>query len=231
METAALLRYQPTFAGKEMLDVGVGTGRTSIYLHPLCTRYEGIDYSPVMVQHMRQMNPGISVRLADMRELADFPQGCFDFVFAPNNVLDAVGHVDRLRTLNEFHRVLRPHGTLMFSAHNRAYESALSGPHMAYSRNPVHQSVLLAEFLRRWINHRRVKSLRVQTPEYALLNDAGHDYACLHYYIGQLDQRQQLAAVGYEVGDVLDESGRSLDAGETAVDSAHLMYVAQAVPH
>jgi SAM-dependent methyltransferase len=227
IEAIALLRHQPLFAGKDVLDVGVGTGRTTAYLQPLCARYEGIDYSPVMVQHMQSAWPAISVRLADMRELVDFADATFDFVFAPNNVLDAVGHEDRLRALGEFRRVLRPGGTLIFASHNRAYRRALGGPRLAFSRNPVRQCLLLAEFLRQWGNHLRVKSLRAQTQEYALLNDSGHDYACLHYYIGQSGQRRQLAGVGFAVTEVLDEDGNPLGAGEAAADSAHLMYVAR----
>lgn len=231
IETIALLRHQPSFAGKDVLDVGVGTGRTTAYLQPLCTRYEGIDYSPVMVQHMRASWPAISIRLADMRRLVDFADASFDFVFAPNNVLDAVGHDDRLLALREFRRVLRPGGTLMFASHNRAYRRALGGPQLHFSRNPVKQCLLLAEFVRQSANHLRIKSLRAQMPEYALLNDSGHDYACLHYYIGQAEQRQQLAAMGYAITEVLDEAGNPLGADETAADSAHLMYVARVATH
>src|SRR5947209_3369732 len=58
-EVACLLRYQPHFFQKDILDIGVGAGRTSSYLAPLARRYEGVDYSPVMVDYMKQAMPDI----------------------------------------------------------------------------------------------------------------------------------------------------------------------------
>src|SRR5438093_6699515 len=117
VEVVALLRYHAAFAQREVLDIGVGTGRTSLYLAPLARRYEAIDYSPVMVRYLQQAMPQISVRQADMRELSGFADAGFDFLFATNNVIDAVGHDDRMRALHEAFRVLRPGGVLMFSTH------------------------------------------------------------------------------------------------------------------
>ena len=34
VETLALLQHQPCFAGRDVLDIGVGTGRTAHYLAP-----------------------------------------------------------------------------------------------------------------------------------------------------------------------------------------------------
>lgn len=226
-EAATLLKYQSAFASRDVLDLGVGTGRTSIYLAPLAKRYEGIDYSPVMVERMRSSLPGISVRLGDLRTLAPFHDGSFDFVFGPNNVLDAVSHDDRLRALAEAHRVLRPGGLFIFSSHHRQYSKALSGPRVHWSRNPAR----LAMHVRQWIvqvfNHMRIGRLRRLEEEFALLNDEGHDYACLHYYIDQRHQRQQLMDAGFTVVDVLDCDGQSLSEAEPATDSPWLMYVAK----
>lgn len=226
-EAATLLKYQSAFAGRDVLDLGVGTGRTSIYLAPLAKHYESIDYSPVMVERMRSSLPGISVRLGDLRDLAPFHDGSFDFVFGPNNVFDAVSHDDRLRALAEARRVLRPGGLLIFSSHHRLFREAVSGPQMRWSRNPARQAM----HVRRWIvqvfNYMRIGKLRRFEEEFALLNDDGHDYACLHYYIDQRHQRQQLTQAGFTVVDVLDRDGQSLNEAEAATDSPWLMYVAK----
>src|SRR5258707_8830157 len=60
-ETACLLKYQPHISQRDVLDIGVGTGRTSRYLAPLARRYEAVDYSPVMVSYVRKTMPKISV--------------------------------------------------------------------------------------------------------------------------------------------------------------------------
>lgn len=102
-EAAALLRYQPAFAGKDVLDIGVGPGRTAAYLAPLAHRYQAIDYSSVMVAVFRQDFPNAAVALADMADMGLFEDASFDFVLAADNVFDAVGHADRLRTQPQSH--------------------------------------------------------------------------------------------------------------------------------
>src|SRR6059036_928267 len=91
VEVVALLKHHAAFAERDVLDIGVGTGRTSLYLAPLAHRYEAIDYSPVMVQYLQQTMPQIAVHQADMRELSGFADADFDFLLATNNVIDAVG--------------------------------------------------------------------------------------------------------------------------------------------
>jgi len=111
MEAIALIKYRNAFVDRDVLDLGVGGGRTSIYLAPLSRRYEGVDYSPVMVESVRARFAELSVRLGDMRDLSAFGDASFDFVFGSNNVIDAVSHEDRLRTLAEMRRVLRAEGS------------------------------------------------------------------------------------------------------------------------
>jgi SAM-dependent methyltransferase len=225
-EALTLLKYQSAFAGRDVLDLGAGTGRTSIYLAPLARRYEAIDYSPVMVEKMRSNFPEISVRLGDLRDLP-FGNGTFDVVFGPNNVLDAVSHEDRLQGLAEARRVLRADGLLIFSSHHRRYNKALRGPRMHWNRNPATQAVLAFRWVFQVFNHIRIAPLRKIEEEFALLNDEGHDYACLHYYIDQRHQRQQLTHAGFTVVDVLDGDGQSLNEADVAADSPWLMYVAR----
>jgi len=225
-EVACLLKYQPYISGRDVLDIGVGAGRATRYLAPLARRYEAIDYSPVMVAYMKKTMPEVSVRQADFRDLKVFPDRSFDFVFATDNVIDALGHEDRQRALSEAARVLRPGGVLAFSSHNLHHRSALSGPRLAWSSNPLRFAANCASFALNWRNHLRVGRLRRTAAEYMLLNDPGHHYALLHYYIARSTVRSQLARAGLHLVDAFGIEGQSI--GESEDDSLNpsLFYVA-----
>jgi SAM-dependent methyltransferase len=226
-ETMALLRNQPAFAGREVLDLGVGTGRTTRYLAPLASRYVSVDASPPMVEHVRTHMPDIEIHQADMRDLGAFATSSFDFVLASCNLLDAVSHEDRLRVLAEVWRVLRPGGVFLFSSHNRRLRTALSGPRLMRSRNPATQALLVWRYIRSLVNHARVGRLRRIEQDYAVLNDSGHDFAALHYYVDRETQRRQLEAAGFDLRDILDDNGRPLYHGDDDSESPSLLYVAE----
>ena len=61
---------------------------------------------------------------------------------------------------------------------------------LRWSRNPATQGVLAIWWVIQLFNHRRIGRMRRFEDEFALLNDEGHDYACLHYYIDQRHQRR-----------------------------------------
>lgn len=227
VEALALLKYHHAFAGHDVLDLGVGTGRSSIYLAPLARRYEAIDYSPRMVAAMHATMPALSVRLGDMRDLSDFPDASFDFVFGPNNVIDAVGSEGRQRTLGEVARVLRHGGIFMFSSHNRDAANALSAPRLEWSLDPCTLLLHLIAWLRQLANHRRMIPLHEVHDDYALLDDYGHDFTLLHFYARQNYERKQLDTAGFETLDVLDRTGNPVSSEDHAPESPHLMYVAR----
>jgi SAM-dependent methyltransferase len=230
VETACLSKYQQHFSGQDVLDIGAGAGRTARYLAPLARRYEAVDYSPVMVNFIKHKMPEISVHQADFRDLRIFEDCTFDSVFATANVIDALSHPDRLRALSEASRVLRPGGILAFSTHNLNYKEAFSGPRLKWSWNPIRLGVNAVSYLLGSWNHVRVAPLRTTTPEYALLNDPGHFYACLHYYAARSTVRLQLASAGLRLLEVFDGSGRVVR--ETEEDSRWpwLFYVGQRGP-
>jgi SAM-dependent methyltransferase len=229
-EASALLKYQPAFAGRDVLDIGAGTGRTAVYLAPLARRYQAIDYSAVMVQRFERELPDLPVAVVDMRDMSRFPDDDFDFVFAPNNVFDAVGHEDRMRTLREVRRLLRPGGVLMFSSHNRDVQDAARAPRLGYSRNPITQVQYVVHWFAAVANHLRLRRLQTFAEEYAIINDEAHNSALLHYYIGPDAQRQQLATHGFELLDVFDALGNPVPSGDRAVHSRSLLYVARRLP-
>lgn len=226
-EVTCLLKYQPYFAQRTLLDIGVGAGRTARTLHPLVARYEAIDYSPVMVDYVKRAMPGVSVRQMDWRDLNAFGDATFDFIFATDNVIDALAHEDRLQALRESHRVARAGGLLAFSSHNLSYREALGGPRLEWSKNPGRLAANGLQYLRRLKNHARVGKLRRTEADYSLLNDQGHDYACLHYYAARATVKAQLTDAGFRLIDVIERGGRSLPEGADDSASPNLLYVAQ----
>jgi SAM-dependent methyltransferase len=117
-ERAATLFIADRVRGGRLLDVGIGTGRTTSLLRLLSADYVGIDYVPEMVEISRQRHPGIDIRHADARDLSEFGTDAFDLVSFSYSGLDSVGHEDRQRILKSFHEALRPGGCLMFSTLN-----------------------------------------------------------------------------------------------------------------
>jgi hypothetical protein len=99
-------------------------------------------------------------------------------------------------------------------------------PRLAYSANLITQARYVLEYLKRRRNHLRVGRLHRHEEEYALLNDVGHHYALLHYYIDRDRQRRQLEAAGFRLLDVFDSVGRSLGASDDDAWSPSLLYVA-----
>jgi SAM-dependent methyltransferase len=226
-EIACLLKYQPHISGRDVLDIGVGAGRTAGYLAPLARRYEAVDYSPVMVGYMKKAMPEISVRQANFRDLGIFEDRSFDFVFATDNVIDALSHADRLSALSESSRVLRRGGVLAFSSHNIHYKKAFWGPHLDWSPDPVRLAANCVHYAVGWWNHIHVAPLRRTSSEYALLNDTGHHYACLHYYAARSTVGSQLAGAGMRLIEAFDRGGRVAPEGEDDSENPSLLYVAE----
>jgi SAM-dependent methyltransferase len=226
-EIVTLLKYQGHIVGRDILDIGVGNGRTARVLAMLAKCYVAIDYAPLVVAEARKTMPDLQVHLEDMRDLVRWGDGTLDFVFAPNNVIDAVSHEDRLQTLREARRVLRDGGLFVFTSHNRCYFGAQAGPQFRASRNPVTFVYRLVRYLRSARLHRLMKPMRRFEEDYALLDDCGPDHALLHYFIDRTAQERQLEAVGFELLDVLDKAGASVRRGEMAPESSCLMYVAR----
>ena len=69
-ETTILLRHKEAFAGKTVLDLGVGSGRTTRFLLPFAGSYTGVDLSPQMIARARRGFPKARLLEMDIRELA-----------------------------------------------------------------------------------------------------------------------------------------------------------------
>lgn len=101
----------------DMLDLGVGAGRTSYTFAALVRTYIGIDYAPAMIEICRSRF-GESDRqkflCLDAANLSKLDDRKFDLVLFSFNGLDCVELEKRHKILKEVHRLLRPDGFFFF---------------------------------------------------------------------------------------------------------------------
>jgi SAM-dependent methyltransferase len=116
-EAAALATVRRWSRG-DVLDLGVGGGRTTGLLAPTARSYLGLDLSPEMLALARRRHPGADLRQGDAADLAGLPDAAYDLVVFSYNGLDALGHADRAAALAAMARVTRPGGRVLFSSLN-----------------------------------------------------------------------------------------------------------------
>ncbi|WCO65856.1 class I SAM-dependent methyltransferase [Iamia majanohamensis] len=104
--------------GADVLDLGVGTGRTVGELRARAGTYVGIDLAPRMVEVARRRHPEADLRVGDATELPDVADASVDAVLWSYNGLDYVADAARRRAWAECRRVLRPGGCVIASSHD-----------------------------------------------------------------------------------------------------------------
>lgn len=106
--------------GKDILDAGCGEGYLSRFYSQKGAKVTGIDFSPNLISEAKQhsQNFDITYLVGDICQLEDFQPNQFDIILC-NLVLLNVDCLER--SLQEFHRVLRPRGFLIFSVVHPAF--------------------------------------------------------------------------------------------------------------
>jgi SAM-dependent methyltransferase len=116
-EKYVFARYVP--AGRDILDIGVGGGRTTFFLAPTARRYLGVDYSEAMVAACRAKYPDYEFAHADATDLSFIPEASFDVALFSFNGIDCIPtDAGRVACLSEMRRVIRPDGFVIVSSHN-----------------------------------------------------------------------------------------------------------------
>lgn len=100
-------------AGKDVLEIGCGTGKNTVWLASQAHALTAMDFSAGMLAHARERVVGDHVRFVqhDVREVWPLPSASVDAVVG-NLVLEHIEHV-RL-VFDQAARVLRPGGTMYF---------------------------------------------------------------------------------------------------------------------
>jgi SAM-dependent methyltransferase len=203
----------------DMLDIGVGAGRTTLQLAGRCRSYVGLDYSATMVEQARTASGGKhSILHADARDMKEVASESADFVLFSFNGIDYVSHADRLKILREIRRICRPGAWFAFSTHN------LAGGRKEFGWSGGGLKGLVKYLLKQLLNFPLPLRLR---GDYAILNDGWHRFRLRTYYVQPKEQLRQLADVGFKSVRVFEgASGRELAADDP--QDAHAYYLCRA---
>jgi SAM-dependent methyltransferase len=220
-EKAALESVAGEISNARILDIGVGAGRTVRPLLDHSKQYVGLDYTQEMIDHCRREFPGVRFEQADARSMSGFADASFDLVFFSCNGISMVDHAGRLDILREVRRVLTPTGSFAFSTCNRnsrQYEAWFRFPDFQITRNPLKLLVRSGRFVAltalRARNRIRYRQQETKTDEHSIVNDVGHHYQTMLYFIGIPQQIRQLEQAGFHHDiKVIDLAGRPADAG------------------
>lgn len=195
--TETLLMQRWIKSGADVLDLGVGAGRTLPTLRDRASRYVAIDYSHAMVDATSSRFPGADVRWGDAADLSEFEDGSFDAVMFSYNGLDYLAPYSRRRqALAEIRRVLRTDGVFIMSSHN---PRALIRRSAHDDRSRSRRTLISAYMTLRAVASRGLSQASLRGSGYHTDHVQG-----LHTYFATPTQLAgELASAGYSVLDML----------------------------
>lgn len=117
-EQTLIDRLGPSLGQIDMLDLGVGAGRTAWHFAPRVRSYLGLDFARTMIERCKQDLPAHEFMVGDATRLDFAADNSYDLVLFSYNGIDHLDLADRALALREMTRVLRPNGTMVFSSHN-----------------------------------------------------------------------------------------------------------------
>lgn len=217
-EAWLLAQLGADLADMDMLDLGVGGGRTTHHFAPGARSYLGVDYSEPLVQICRGRfagQDGVAFLTADARSMSTLTDESFDLVLFSVNSLDCVDHEGRLAALAEIARLTRPGGLFFFSSHNLdAIAQALSVRRFVADLAARRSARTLPLALARRLPSHLLK--RLASPSSARLARAERVWISklwpptapqMTYHLTPGEARRQLDAVGFDLLDVVLPSG------------------------
>ena len=218
-------------AGRPVLDLGIGIGRTTVLVTKRVSQdYIGIELSPTCVERCHERFPDLDIRVGDARDLSAFPDGAFGLVMFSYNGIDLVDHEGREQVLSEMARVVAPDGLVVFSTFNLDHFYARSRPWLLDEEGhrlrwrPGRAAAWLRvaprrvpRYWRTWRNWWRTRRLGVEGSGWAIRPLQIHEFAAVAHYSTLAEVRRGVAAAGLEVERIFATTGDEVP--PTAVNS------------
>jgi SAM-dependent methyltransferase len=231
-------------AGRPVLDLGVGGGRTTALLRKhVSTDYVGLDYAPNSVTMCRREHPDADVRLGDARDLSLFESGSFGLVCFSLNGLDSVDHHDRREALRGMARVVADDGRVWYSTLNlhsiyadaRPWNLDARGlplqwhPHRLWAWLRVGPRQL-PRYLRSYRNWLRVHRYSVEGEGWAVRPLQAESFGLLAHFTSLDEVFRELADVGLEPERVIGSSGDELELADASTTDPYVHVCARKIP-
>ncbi len=181
-----------------MLDIGIGAGRTTAHFAPLVKKYTGVDYSKGMVDATLKKYgtkwPSATFEQADVRNLERFEEGAFDFVLFSFNGMDTILPEERETALRQIRRVLKKNGLFCFSTHNLIALLDIKGFEWRLNMLAAIKRVFEVRKIKK-INSRQLAN--VANENYVTINDGAHNFGLENCYFRPSFQVTQLKETGF----------------------------------
>lgn len=229
-ERSLLTRFRGQWQDRDVLDLGVGAGRTAYTLAALARSYVGVDFSPQMIEHARRRvgeDDRTSFVVRDVRDLSPWHGRNFGLVLFSFNGIDAIEPVDRGLILSEVRRVIADDGLFAFSSHSLhalPFDVKLRAPALHAPIRSTYRSIRRTIGLAR--ANRQLDLDAAWEQGWTLVRDDAHDFALVLCYVSPAHQVAELAQAGFGTCEVLDMAGREVDP-EAPGSDAHLFYIAR----
>ena len=217
----------------DVLDIGVGGGRTTGLLAPGARSYVGVDISQEMLALARSRFPGRDLREGNAVDLAGLADAAYDLVVFSYNGLDALDHDDRGAALAAMARVTRPGGRVLFSSLNLdgiSYDErpwrVAGGPLSPRVRFHLAQAVRHPGTLVRSLqNYRRTRTEVEDGPGWGRRPLRAHEFRFVVHFATMEETVGEAVAAGLEVVAAYADDGSELATSTAHTDADYVHYL------